>query len=114
MQKNQCEHEQLKRQIADSELLEQTSALFAAVADPKRLRILLMLQDGEVCVSQIATFENANIKTISARLKKLFDANLVTRRRDAKHIYYSLADNHVMAILYNAIDHVQHQIRSKP
>lgn len=108
MDKINCNHQTHIWRTIDEQILSKTATLFAAVADPKRLRLLLLLQDGEVCVSQIAEHENANIKTVSARLKKLLDAGLVSRRRDAKHMYYSLSDNHVIAILYNAIDHVQH------
>lgn len=110
MHNTTCNHPTRTWRTIDSEVLNQSAALFAAVADPNRLRLLLLLQDGEVCVTQIAEHENANIKTVSARLKKLLDAGLVQRRQDAKHRYYSLADEHVIAILYNAIDHVQHPI----
>lgn len=104
-----CEHTPRDWTTIDPLLLEKTAALFAAIADSKRLRILLLLQAGEACVSEIADFEGENIKTVSARLKKLYNADLVAKRRDAKHIYYSLADNHVIAILDNAVVHIEHQ-----
>lgn len=88
--------------------LDNTASLFAAMADKSRLRLLLLLQEGERCVSEIALHEDENVKTVSARLKKLFDANLVHKRREAKHMYYRLADEHVIEILNNAVIHTQH------
>lgn len=92
----------------ESKVLDDTAHLFAAMSDKSRLRLLLLLQDGERCVYEIAIHENENVKTVSARLKKLFDANLVHKRREAKHIYYRLADRHVIEILENAVNHTQH------
>lgn len=103
-----CHHHQRQQIAIDQQILQKTVALFAAIADKNRLAILLLLQQNELCVSEIASLQAENIKTVSARLKKLFDANLVNKRKDATHVYYSLADKHVIDILYNAIDHVNH------
>jgi hypothetical protein len=43
--------------------------------------------------------------TVSARLKTLHDVRLVKRRREAKHIYYSLSDTHVLRLVESAIEH---------
>jgi ArsR family transcriptional regulator len=79
--------------------------MFGALADSERLRLLLRLAEGEACVSELAEYESEKITTVSARLKTLFTARLVKRRREAKHVFYALADEHVLPLVRNAIDH---------
>jgi len=79
--------------------------MLRAAGDSARLRILLQLAVGERCVTEIADVEDEKIATVSARLKQLHAARLVQKRRDAKHIYYALADDHVVHLLRDILDH---------
>ena len=56
-------------------------------------------------MSELAECEGEKITTVSARLKTLFTVRLIKRRRDAKHVFYALADEHVLPLVRNAIDH---------
>ncbi len=85
--------------------LEEASAMFRALGDPARLRLLARLAGGEVCVSDLAELEDDNLTTVSARLKTLYAVRLVKRRREAKHIYYALSDDHVLQLVESAIEH---------
>jgi len=76
-----------------------------AMSDPARLRLLLRLADAERCVSELVAHEEAKLSSVSARLQMLHAAGLVTRRREAKHIYYALADEHVRVLLHNVLSH---------
>jgi ArsR family transcriptional regulator, lead/cadmium/zinc/bismuth-responsive transcriptional repressor len=49
--------------------------------------------------------EEEKLTTISARLKTLHHVRLVKRRREAKHIYYSLSDTHVLRLVESAMEH---------
>jgi ArsR family transcriptional regulator len=91
--------------LPDREQIETAAAIFRALGDPERLRLLVRLAGGEACVSELAEEENEKITTVSARLKALRAARLVKRRREAKHAFYALADEHVMPLIRNAIDH---------
>jgi ArsR family transcriptional regulator len=66
---------------------------------------LLRLAESEACVSELAEDEGEKITTVSARLKTLSMVRLVRRRREAKHVFYALADGHVLPLVRNAIDH---------
>ena len=85
--------------------IEAAADMFQAFADSERLRLLLRLAEGEACVSELAEYGGEKITTVSARLKTLFTVRLVKRRREAKHIFYALADEHVLPLVHNAIDH---------
>src|ERR1700704_2443826 len=87
--------------------LEDASAMFRALGDPARLRLLALLAnaDGEVCVTELAALEHEKLSTISARLKILHTVRLVRRRREAKHIFYAVSDSHVLHLMQSAIEH---------
>jgi ArsR family transcriptional regulator, lead/cadmium/zinc/bismuth-responsive transcriptional repressor len=85
--------------------IEAAAEIFRALGDPERLRLLLRLAESEACVSELAEHEGEKITTVSARLKTLSIVRLVRRRREAKHVFYALADEHVLTLVRNAIDH---------
>ena len=85
--------------------LQLAAQMCQAMGDPARLRILLWLAQREVCVSELVQLEKAKLSSISAKLQQLHTARLVTRRRQAKHIFYSLADEHVHSLLMNVLSH---------
>ena len=65
--------------------------IFAALAHPTRRQILQDLKDGELAAGEIASRFRATGPTISRHLSVLRQAGLVTERRDANRILYSLA-----------------------
>jgi len=79
--------------------------MFRALGDPSRLRLLARLASGEVCVTQLAELEDEKLSTVSARLQTLHAVRLVKRRREAKHIFYALSDDHVLHLVQSAIEH---------
>jgi ArsR family transcriptional regulator len=60
---------------------------------------------GEMCVTEIADALGDNLSAVSQRLKLLRGERIVTYRREGKHIYYSLDDNHIAELVNNAIAH---------
>ena len=92
-------------QLPDAAELNQASAMFRALGDPARLRLLGRLAGTEACVTELAELESEKLTTVSARLQTLHEARLVKRRRAAKHIYYALADVHVLRLVQSAIEH---------
>jgi len=61
-----------------------------AVADPTRVRILKILEKGELCVCQVIAVISLGQSTISKHLFLLRAAGLIKDRRDRKWIHYSL------------------------
>lgn len=84
---------------------EQAAGIFRAVGDVERLRLLTRLSAGERCVTELAGAAGAGLSTISQRLRVLRAEGLVARRREGKHVYYSLADAHVAELVRNALAH---------
>jgi ArsR family transcriptional regulator len=88
-------------------VIRQTAALFSALGDAERLRLMELLFDGPHCVSELAEETEQSMSLISQRLKILHQAKLLKRERTGKHIYYSLSDEHIVHLLSNAFDHVE-------
>lgn len=65
--------------------------LFAkALADPTRIRILIALRVGELCVCELSDAMEMSQPNLSAHLQVIRQAALVTTRKDGKWIYYGL------------------------
>jgi ArsR family transcriptional regulator, arsenate/arsenite/antimonite-responsive transcriptional repressor len=66
-------------------------AVFLALADRVRLRLLNLMRDGEVCVCFFVEVLGEPQPKVSRHLAVLRNAGLVTARRDAKWMRYSIA-----------------------
>ena len=88
-----------------AEQREEAAAIFKALSDPARLQTLLILSSGERNVGELAEIEGEKTGTVSARLQVLLQARLVKRRREGKSVVYAIADDHVLNLVKNAIEH---------
>jgi DNA-binding transcriptional ArsR family regulator len=94
--------------FASDTSLEHAAGLFRAAGDVSRLRLLDYLMGGERCVSEIAQTMELGMSTVSQQLRLLREEHLVTSRREGKHIYYALADDHIRDILRSVLAHAGH------
>jgi DNA-binding transcriptional ArsR family regulator len=87
----------------DSEVMEQAadqaSELLKALSNRHRLLIICQLIDGEHSVGELAEFLNLRDSTVSQHLALLRKDGLVSARRDAQTIYYSIASEPAREIL---------------
>jgi DNA-binding transcriptional ArsR family regulator len=67
-----------------------------ALADDTRQQILVMLQEGEKCVSDIVEAFEMSQPAISHHLSILKQFKLVTRRKQGKQVYYALDRENVV------------------
>lgn len=95
----------LAEDLPETDVLTPTVQLLKGFADATRLRILCLLRGREVCVHEIVEALDMSQSAISHQLRVLRDARLVTPRRDGRHVYYRLADDHVHELLENALSH---------
>ena len=81
--------------------------LFKVFGDSTRIRILFVLFEAEVCVCDLAEALQMTQSAVSHQLKILKQAKLVKNRRAGKSIFYSLADDHVRAIIGQGLEHIE-------
>ena len=67
-----------------------------ALADDTRQQILVMLLEGEKCVSDIVEVFDMSQPTISHHLSILKRFNLVTSRKEGKLVFYDINRNNVV------------------
>jgi ArsR family transcriptional regulator, lead/cadmium/zinc/bismuth-responsive transcriptional repressor len=79
--------------------------IFRALGDAGRLRLLALMVRGEMCVSELAEALEESLPAISQRLKLLKSERIVTSRREGKHVFYSLDDQHIKDLIANALAH---------
>ncbi|HUG13805.1 MAG TPA: metalloregulator ArsR/SmtB family transcription factor [Thermomicrobiales bacterium] len=84
------------------------SALFAALGDPTRLRIVAALAGDEMCVCDIAAALGVSTSAVSHQLRVLRGRGLVRPRRAGRLVYYALDDDHVRVLYQQALDHIGH------
>ncbi|MDR2163780.1 MAG: metalloregulator ArsR/SmtB family transcription factor [Clostridiales Family XIII bacterium] len=82
--------------------------LYKNFSDPTRLRIIIELASGALCVQRIARRLGMSQSAISHQLRVLRGARLVKHEKEGKKVTYSLDDEHVEDILKVGIEHVRH------
>lgn len=77
--------------LSDAEA-ESTAALFKALGDPARVRIvnLLASRGGEVCACELEPALGLSQPTVSHHLKKLTDAGVLVREQRGRWAYFSI------------------------
>lgn len=94
-------------ELPDDELIADLSDMFKIFGDQTRVKILMALESGELCVCDIAAVMNMSQSAISHQLRVLKQSNIVKTRREGKVVYYSISDDHVKEIFNMAMVHVQ-------
>ncbi len=92
--------------MVTEELLYDLADLFKVFSDSTRVRIMFLLNEGEMPVNDISQRMNMNQSAISHQLKILRQNKLIKSRREGKQIFYSLADEHVHTILEMGKEHL--------
>lgn len=82
--------------------------VFGLLADRGRLRLLLALADGEMCVGDLAAVSGQSESGVSHALRLLRAHRVVAVRRTGRMAYYRLADDHVRMLLDVALTHTDH------
>lgn len=85
-----------------------------ALADENRIRTLLALRQGELCVCQITELFGLAPSTISKHLSILFQAGLVESRKEGRWIYYKLPGKSVAVEVREALDWVEKSLGKTP
>jgi DNA-binding transcriptional ArsR family regulator len=82
--------------------------VFGLLSDPGRLRLLVALLEGEMCVCDLAASCGQSESSVSHALRLLRAHRVVEVRRAGRMAFYKLADAHVRLLLDVALTHVGH------
>jgi ArsR family transcriptional regulator, lead/cadmium/zinc/bismuth-responsive transcriptional repressor len=83
---------------------------FKVLGDATRVRILDALAREEVAVCDLAAALGLTQSAVSHQLRLLRSMRLVRSRRDGRHIYYTVDDDHIAKLFKQGLEHVQEQV----
>jgi DNA-binding transcriptional ArsR family regulator len=102
------DEEKVKRisAIVEEQNLAPVANIFKALSDETRLKIAYsLLQEGELCVCDVANIIGATMATVSHHLRHLRNLGIAKRRKEGKLVFYSLDDEHVKMLVQTAVLH---------
>jgi DNA-binding transcriptional ArsR family regulator len=99
-----CTHSDIVRNMAKTDLMmsdkmmELVARRFRTLGEPYRLRLLQMLEGGEMKVGDLVAGLDGNQPNVSKHLQILHEAGLVSRRRAGITIFYAISDPMVIKL----------------
>jgi len=73
----------------------QENNLFKALAETIRLRIVILLTEGELCVCDLTKLLSLPQSTVSRHMSRLKNAGLITDKRVGKWVHYNINEDTV-------------------
>jgi DNA-binding transcriptional ArsR family regulator len=83
------------------------AAVFSALGDPTRARIVSCLLQDELCTCDLAELTDITESAVSQHLRILRALRLVKSRRAGKQVFHSLDDAHVALLIYVGLSHLR-------
>ena len=110
--KKECNHEQEHLQKAESakaylarQNITEAAHIFHLLSDEGRLKIVLTLMQGDMCVYHLTEVCGGSQSGISHQLRALREGKIVKAKRVGKTVEYSLADEHIRRIVEVCLAH---------
>ncbi len=98
--------QRLQQPPLSSEKAQRMAEFLGFLADPNRLRILSILAEQEMCVGDLATAVDMNESAVSHQLRTLRTIRLVSSRKQGRHVFYRLQDDHVFSFYQAVVEHL--------
>ena len=95
--------------VIDREMADRLAALFSAMSDPTRLRLLGVLSHHELNVTDLARAIDMSESATSHQLRLLRALRVVRSRKQGREVFYSLDDEHIHDLLDRATAHLTHE-----
>lgn len=107
----ECQHvESVKssfKHSVDESVQNEICNILKILGEPLRLKIVLALNEGEMCVFHIVAAVKSTQSAVSHQLRILKDNRIIRAKRFGQNIVYSLQDEHIMQIINIARIHVE-------
>ena len=99
--------EEVKKEMASEEIVERACNTFRMLGEPSRLKLVMALAKGEMCVYHLVECCGGTQSGTSHQLRILKDNHVVKSRREGQNVLYSIADEHVLEMLKIAKEHAE-------
>ncbi|MDX2077819.1 MAG: metalloregulator ArsR/SmtB family transcription factor [bacterium] len=100
---------QLLGELLTYETASLAADIFKALADSTQLKIIELLLKHELYVHTIADLLGVSQSAISHQLRMMRQLRLVGYRKEGRHVFYRLDDEHVHDIIKSVLAHLNHR-----
>jgi ArsR family transcriptional regulator len=97
--------------VASAATVEALAETFRMLGDPTRIRIVGALAQGDLCVHELSDCVGISESAISHQLRLMRSLRIVRGRREGRCVYYTLDDQHVLALFQQGLRHVSEDHR---
>ncbi len=91
--------DEISNKMKDNDTIQKTCNLFKILSDNNRVRIILSLQDRELCVCELSLLLDMSQSSVSHQLRHLRNSNIVKFRKENKQIFYSLNNDEIIKLI---------------
>ena len=95
-----------KKGVLNASDVEHVWKIFRMLAEPNRMKIVLGLLNGDMCVYHLTKICDSTQSAVSHQLRILRDNNIVKAKRIGQSVEYSIADGHIREIIETGIQHL--------
>lgn len=110
--KRSVQSEESEEQVMDL-VLDSVSRYFRLLSEPMRLKIIRSICESEKSVSEIVEETGANQANVSRHLSLLFNAGVLSRRKEANFVLYSVSDQTLTEICRTVCNRMALQFSSE-
>lgn len=96
-----------RSRLPNAQAIDNLTDIFKALSDPGRMKMVIALTDGELCVCDLAATCELSESAVSHQLRILRNLKIVRNRREGKIVYYRLDDHHVSSLVKQSLAHVK-------
>ena len=96
----------IQKELLEEDTIIDIAELFKVFADSTRVKIINVLLENKLCVSDIVTLVGGTQSAISHQLRILKSAKLVKYNKKKKTVYYELSDDHVKKLFNIGKEHI--------
>lgn len=99
--------------MPNEKLIYELSDFFKNFGESTRLKIVLALRSGALCVADLANAVGSSQSAVSHQLRVLRQAKIVKSERSGKLVFYSIDDAHVEMLVSIGLEHIQEKKHGK-
>ena len=99
--------------MMDEEHLKEMNKVMKLLSNPIRVQMLYVLESKSMSVNELSKLLYVEQSVISHNLSLLREHQLVMAERQGKYNYYQLNDPHILDVINETLEHVDHVIRGK-
>ncbi|TAE55313.1 MAG: transcriptional regulator [Nostocales cyanobacterium] len=97
------------QELISIEKAQRMAEFFSFLGDANRLRVLSLLANKELCVSDLAALLNMSESAVSHQLRNLRTMRLVSYRKQGRNVFYRLHDSHIFHLYQAVAEHIDEE-----